>query len=73
MDPMGVAEMMREARKLPLNELQALTAELDEELARRVDGRFEKSVEAGAFDRLAEEAVAEYRSEKTRPLDWVDR
>jgi len=68
---MSVTEMIREARKLPLEELRALARELDEELARRVDERFVEAVEAGEFDHLAKEAEAEYRAGKTRPLDEI--
>lgn len=66
---MSVAEIVNEARKLPLAQLQLLAAELDEAVAQRVDSRFNEAVEAGAFDQMAAEALHEYRAGKTKPLD----
>lgn len=68
---MSIEELAREARKLPFDELQELTRELDATVAERLDKQLEAAVEAGHFDRLAEEAVAEYRAGKTKPLDEV--
>lgn len=41
---MGIAEIMREVRKLPDVELLALAVQVDEEAAKAVDHRFESLV-----------------------------
>ena len=64
-------ELVEEARKLPLPELQALVAALDEAVAQTVDAKFQETIEAGAFDRMAEEAREEYRAGQTKPLDEI--
>ncbi len=57
------------AAKLPPAEQDALAAAILEEV--RVDGLWEASFakKAGALEGLAEEALAEHRSGRTRPLD----
>lgn len=68
---MGIAEIMREVRKLPDDELLALAAQVDEEAARAVDHRFESLVRDGHFADLAAEALTEEKEGKTIPLDEV--
>jgi hypothetical protein len=68
---MGIAEIMREVRKLPDDELLALAAQIDEEAARAVDHRFESLVRDGHFADLAAEALSEEKQGKTSPLHEV--
>ena len=68
---MGIAEIMREVRKLPDDELLALAAQVDEEAARAVDHRFESLVREGRFEDLAAEALREEKEGKTIPLHEV--
>lgn len=66
---MGIAEIMREVRKLPDDELLALAAQIEEEAARAVDQRFASKVREEAFDDLAAEALRELKEGKTVPLN----
>lgn len=68
---MGIAEIMREVRKLPDDELLALAAQVDEEAARAVDHRFESLVREKHFADLAAEALIEDKKGKTIPLHEV--
>lgn len=68
---MGIAEIMREVRKLPDEELLALAAQIDEEAAKAVDHRFESLVREGHFMDLAAEALSEDKEGKTIPLHEV--
>lgn len=68
---MGVAEIMKEVRKLPDDQLLALAAQIDEEAARAVDHRFESLIKDGHFADLAAEALNEETAGKTRPLHEV--
>jgi hypothetical protein len=68
---MEVAEIMREVRKLPDDELLALAAQVDEEAARAVDHRFESLVRDGHFEDLAAEALREEKEGKTVSLHEV--
>ena len=68
---MGIAEIMREVRKLPDDELLALAAQVDEETARAVDHRFECLVREGRFEDLASKALREEKEGKTISLDEV--
>jgi ferritin-like protein len=68
---MGIAEIMREVRKLPDDELLALAAQVDEEAAKAVDHRFECLVRDGRFEDLASEALREEKEAKTIPLHEV--
>lgn len=68
---MEVAEIMREIRKLPDEQLLALAAQVDEEAARAVDHRFESVVREGGFADLAAEALREEKEGKTIPLHEV--
>ncbi|MDO8667193.1 MAG: hypothetical protein Q7J79_11310 [Gemmatimonadales bacterium] len=57
------------ASRLPDQEQDALAAAILEELA--ADERWEAAVAAapGALERLADEALSEYRAGRTKPLD----
>ena len=57
------------ASRLPDREQDALAAAILEELA--ADERWEAAVAAtpGALERLADEALGEYRAGRTKPLD----
>ncbi len=68
---MSIAEIMREVRKLPDDELLRLAAEVEEAAARVVDLRFEQRVRDGDFDALAARALEEHRQGQTVPLDEV--
>lgn len=68
---MGIAEIMREVRKLPDDQLLALAAQVDEEAARAVDHRFESLVRDGHFADLAAEARREEKEGKTISLHEV--
>jgi hypothetical protein len=68
---MGIAEIMREVRKLPDDELLALAVQVDEEAARAVDHRFESLVRDGHFADLAAEALREEKDGKTISLHEV--
>ena len=68
MSHMGIAEIMREVRKLPDDELLALAVQIDEEAAKAVDHRFESMVCNGHFADLAAEALCEEKEGKTIPL-----
>ncbi|MFV1994889.1 MAG: hypothetical protein ACC661_05580 [Verrucomicrobiales bacterium] len=63
--------MIQEARKLSLDELRALTAQLEEEVAERTDKQFEDNVRSGALDHLAQEACREFQTGATRPLHEI--
>ena len=68
---MEIAEIMREVRKLPDDQLLDLAAQVDEEAARAVDHRFESMVHEGGFAELAAEALREEKEGKTVPLHEV--
>lgn len=68
---MGIAEIMREVRKLPDEELLVLAAQIDEEAARAVDHRFESRIREGDFEDLAAEALRELKEGRTKPLDKI--
>jgi hypothetical protein len=68
---MEVADIMREVRKLPNDQLLALASQVDEEAARAVDHRFESMVREGGFADLAAEALHEEKEGKTVPLHEV--
>jgi len=68
---MGIAEIMREVRKLPDDQLLALAAQVDEEAARAVDHRLESLVRDGHFADLATEARREEKEGKTISLHEV--
>ena len=68
---MGIAELMREIRKLPDDELLALAAQVEEEAARAVDERFAAKVREGDFDGMAAEALRDWKEGKTVPLNEV--
>lgn len=68
---MGIAEIMREIRKLPDDELLALAEQVEEEAARAVDHRFESLVREEHFADLAAEALREEKHGKTIPLHEV--
>jgi hypothetical protein len=68
---MGIAELLKEIRKLPDAELLELAAQVDAEAARAVDEQFAARVSEGAFDDLAAEALREQREQKTVPLHEV--
>ena len=68
---MGIAEIMREVRKLPDDELLALAVQVDEEAARAVDQRFESLVRDGHFADVAGDALREDKEGKTVRLHEV--
>jgi methionine synthase II (cobalamin-independent) len=70
-DATSIAELMKEIRKLPDDELLTLAAQVDAEAARAVDERFAAKVREGDFDGLAAEALRELREGKTVPLHEI--
>lgn len=68
---MEVAEIMREVRKLPDDQLLALAAEVEEAAARAVDQRFADKVGGGVFAHLAADALREDKEGRTSPLHEV--
>lgn len=68
---MGIAELMREIRKLPDDDLLALAAQVEAEAAHAVDERFASKVREGTFDDLAADALKELKSGKTLSLHEV--
>jgi hypothetical protein len=68
---MSIAELMKEIRMLPDDDLLALAAQVDEEAARAVDHRFESLVRDGNFADLAADALKELKSGKTFSLHEV--
>ena len=69
--PMEIADLMTEIRKLPDDELLALAAQVEAEAARAVDTRFTAMVREGDFDELAAEALKELKEGKSIPLHEV--
>jgi hypothetical protein len=66
---MGKLETIeRTIEALPDKDLFALRKWFDELLEQRVDKWLEREVEAGRFDELAEEALADHKAGRTRPL-----
>jgi len=68
---MGVAEIMREVRKLGDADLLDLAAQVDAEAARAVDQRFECLVRDGHFAAAAAAALREKKEGTTRSLDEI--
>jgi len=68
---MGIAELMKEIRKLPDHELLALAAQVEEEAARAVDEQFAAKVRDGDFDAMAAEALRDWKEGKTVPLHEI--
>jgi len=66
---MEVAELVREARRLPGDKLLQLAAEIEAVAAETVDEKLERAVEAGAFDAMASEALREHAEGRTTDLD----
>jgi len=66
---MEVAEIIREAQKLPEKELQILARAVEEASAAAVDARFEEDILAGKFDAMAAEALKDHAEGKTIELD----
>lgn len=68
---MDVAELIREAKKLPEKELHLLAQAVGEAAAAAVDARFEQDVLDGRFDAMAAEALNELKSGRTVSLHEV--
>lgn len=68
---MSIAELMKEIRMLPDDDLLALAAQVEAEAARAVDERFASKVREGTFDDLAADALKEWKSGKTVSLHEV--
>ena len=54
--------------KLPSEDFQKLADWITGERNRKWDEQIERDIQAGNLDRLAEEAVFEYRAGKTKPF-----
>lgn len=66
---MEVAELIREAQKLPEKELLQLAQAVGEAAAAAVDARFQEDILAGKFDAMAAVALKDYAAGKTVNLD----
>ncbi len=61
-------KLKREIEALPPEDIRTLGAWLDELCACLWDEQIERDVNAGRFDKLAEQALAEHRAGKSMPL-----
>lgn len=66
---MEIAELIREAQKLPEKELRLLAQAVGEAAAAAVDAHFEEDILAGKFDAMAAEALKDHAAGKTVELD----
>jgi hypothetical protein len=65
---MSVEELEKAIAKLPSEELARLRAWFDEFAANEWDKQIERDIEAGKFDKLAEEALADHKAGLSRKL-----
>ena len=63
-----IEEIESAVAKLPPDELDAFRAWFEELDAARFDKRIERDIEAGKLDKLAEQALADHLSGRTREL-----
>ena len=63
-----VEEIENAVSRLPPDELDAFRAWFEAFDAARFDEKLERDIEAGKLDRLAEQALANHRSGRTREL-----
>jgi hypothetical protein len=68
---MSAVEVMELVKQLPAEEAVDLGRMVDDWTAGLVDKKFEEAINAGAFDKLAAEALREFEAGKTLPLNEV--
>jgi hypothetical protein len=64
---MTLEEIQKAVATLPADQLSKFRVWFDEFDAARFDARIERDIAAGRLDRLAGEAVREFRANKARP------
>jgi len=65
---MSLYELETAVSQLPADDLTAFAQWFEEYLADHWDRRIEADIQAGKLDKLAEEAVAEFRRGETQPF-----
>lgn len=65
---MTIEDIEKAVAKLPPNELARFRAWFEEFEAARFDRKIERDAASGKLDRLADEAVADYRKGRAREL-----
>jgi hypothetical protein len=63
-----VEEIEKAVSKLPADELAKFRAWYEDFEAARLDRKIERDAQSGKLDRLADEAIAEFRSGRAREL-----
>jgi len=66
-----VAEIENALRTLPLQDARSVADWLQDYLDEQWDRQIEQDAKSGKLDKLAEEALAEYKAGKAKPLDEV--
>ena len=66
-----VAEIENALRALPVQDARTVADWLQEYLDERWDRQIQQDAKSGKLDKLAEEALAEYKAGKTKPLNEV--
>lgn len=66
-----VAEIENALRSLPVQEARTVADWLQDYLDEQWDRQIEQDAKSGKLDKLAAEALAEYKAGKTKPLDEV--
>jgi hypothetical protein len=66
-----VAEIENALRALPVQDARTVADWLQEYLDEQWDRQIEQDAKSGKLDKLAQEAVAEYKAGKTKPLNEV--
>ena len=66
-----VAEIENALRGLPIRDARTIADCLQDYLDERWDHQIEQDAKSGKLDKLAEQALAEYRAGKTKPLNEV--
>lgn len=66
-----VAEIENALQALPLAEARKVAGWLQQYLDEKWDRQIDADIAAGKLDRLAEEAVGDYRAGRVKPLDEI--
>jgi hypothetical protein len=66
-----VAEIESALRQFPVKEAWEVAGWLQTYLAEKWDRQIDADSDAGRLDRLADQALADYRAGKTKPLDEI--
>jgi hypothetical protein len=65
---MSIEELEKEIAALPAGERARLLRRLEEMDAADFDARLEADIRAGKFDKSADQALADHKAGKTKPL-----